>query len=180
MYWLSEADNAYEAIYNFYGGRNLPTGENDVFFGFTGCTKVVLLVTINAMRENWGLGWYTDDNVQRAAGFADIAADVWRMNNFACDYNGIVKFENWVFVACKDLPNLLEYMAGGSYGDLTNIANAFVEKTGAVFNKAVDVVKNVLTIPGESVTLAQKLTRWATIAGVVYVVKDIFKTKKER
>lgn len=177
-YWLSEADNVYEAIYRFYGGRNLPTSEKDVFKGFSGCNRVVLLVTINAMRENWSLGWFTDNKVRRDAAFAEIAADVWLKSDFKADISGIVTFENWVFVAAKSSPNLVGYFSGGTYGDLTNIATAATDLVTDVASGAVDVVKNIITIPADSAGLVAQIAPWIKWGAILWGASKLVKVLK--
>lgn len=177
-YWLSEANNVYEAVYRTYSGQNMPTGENDVFFGFKGCTKVVLLVLINSMRENWSLGWFTDDRVKREAAFAEIAADVWMQSNFQCDISGLVKFENWVFVAAKKYPAMVEYFSGGTYGDLTNIATAATDLVTDVASGAVEVVKNIITIPADSAGLVAQIAPWLKWGAIIWGASKVVKVLK--
>lgn len=179
-YWLSEANNVYNRIRSFYGSqsaRNLPTDETGVFKGYAGVTKTVCLVTINAMRENWGLGWYTADNVQRAAAFAEIAGEIWAKQGFACDVNGIVTFENWCFVAAKGVPAILDYFAGGVYGDLNNVFVDTKEMVTSAASTAADAVKNILTTPSDAAGLVAKLTpaiKWAAIIwGASKLIKAI-------
>lgn len=177
-YWLSEANNVYEAIYKQFGGRNMPVGETDVFFGFRGCTKTVLLVLINALRDNWGLGWYTSDKSKRDAAFAEIAAIVWMDDNFKCDVSGLVKFENWVFVACADSAAVRNYFAGGDYGDLTNIATAASNVVTNVIDTGKDLVTNILTVPGDSANLVAKVAPWLKWAAIIWGASKVFKILK--
>lgn len=179
MYWLSEANNVYEALYKFYGGRQLPTGTNDVFFGFPGCTKTVCLVTINAMRDNWGLGWFTDNKTQRDAAFSEIAAGVWMDSKFNADINGIIKFENWVYVAAKSSSAMQGYFAGGDYGDLTNIATAARDAINSIVSTGKDIVTSVLTVPGDSVNLVTKLTPFLKWAAILWGVSKVVKVLKK-
>lgn len=179
-YWLSEANNVYNRIRIFYGSqsaRNLPTDESGVFKGYTGVTKMVCLVTINAMRDNWGLDWYTSNDVQRAAAFAEIAADVWMMQGRTCDIAGIITFENWCFVAAKGVPAILDYFAGGVYGDLTNVFVDTKEIVTSAASTAADAVKNILTTPSDAAGLVAKLTpafKWAAIIwGTSKIIKAI-------
>ena len=174
-YWLTEANKAYEAIYNKFSGQQLPKDETGVFFGFSGCNKVVLLYTINAMRENWALGWFDGNATQRAAAFAEIAADVWTNSGFTADLNGIIKFENWVFVATKSNANLQRYFAGGEYGQLTNISDALTNAVSTVTDTAVEIVKTVVTVPSESAGLVAKLAPAVKWAAILWGASKIFK-----
>lgn len=179
-FWLSEANNVYNRIRSFYGSqsvRNLPTDESGVFKGYAGVTKTVCLVTIDAMRNNWGLDWYTSNNVQRAAAFAEIAADVWMQQGRTCDIAGIIAFENWCFVAAKGVPAILDYFAGGVYGDLTNVFVDTKEMVTSAASTAADAVKNILTTPSDAAGLVAKLTpaiKWAAIIwGASKIIKAI-------
>ena len=178
-YWLTEANKVYEAVYNFYGGRQLPNDESGVFFGFDGCNKVVLLYIINSMRDNWALGWYTDNDTARAAAFSEIAADVWTESGFKASIPGIIKFENWVFVATKDNANMQRYFAGGEYGQLTNISDAITNAVSTVTNTAVDIVKTVITVPSESAGLVAKLAPAVKWAAIIWGASKLLKAFKK-
>lgn len=177
---LNDANNVYEAMRRFYGGDKLPADYPGDFMGFSGVHKIVLLVTINAMRENWNLGWFTDDNEKRAIAFSEIAAEVWMEDKFQCDINGIIKFENWVFVACKSNPKMIEYFSGGTYGDLTDVFTTTKEKISDVATSAKDVIKEIVTIPGESVNLVSKIGPWLKWIVIIYGASKVldFITKK--
>lgn len=177
-YWLTEANNAYEAVYKKFGGQQLPTDENGVFFDFPGCTKVVLLYTINAMRENWDLNWYDGNATTRAAAFSEIAADVWTNSGFTASIPGIIKFENWVFVAAKSNENLRRYFAGGEYGQLTNISDAISNAVSTVTDTAVDIVKTVVTVPSESAGLVAQLAPAVKWAAIIWGASKILKALK--
>ena len=173
---LNEANNAYNAVRRFYGSqgeRHLPADENGLFMDFAGVNKIVLLVTINAMRENWDLGWFTNDNTQRAAAFSEIAAEVWMLDKFQCDINGIIKFENWVFVACNANENLIRYFSGGVYGDLTDVFTTTKEKITDIATSAKDVITDIVTIPGESVNLVSKIGPWLKWIVIIYGASKI-------
>ena len=177
-YWLSEANKVYEALYLFYNrNANLPQTDTGIFKGYAGCTKIVLLYTINALRENWQSGWYSDNSTQRAAGIAEVAGLVWAQTNFQADVNGIITFCNWVFVATKSSPDLQRYFAGGEYGQLTNIGTALTNVVQDVTGGAVEIVKNVLTVPSDTATLVQKIApavKWAAIIwGASKLIKAI-------
>lgn len=178
-YWLTEANKVYEAVYKFYGGRQLPKDESGVFFGFDGCNKVVLLYTINAMRENWSLGWFTDNATQRAAALSEIAADVWTDSKFTASIPGIIKFENWVFVAAKSNANLQRYFSGGEYGQLTNISDAITNAVSNVTNTAVDIVKTVVTVPSESAGLVAKWAPAVKWAAIIWGASKVLKAFKK-
>lgn len=178
-YWLTEANNVYEAVYKFYGGQQLPKDETGVFFGFEGCNKIVLLYTINAMRENWALGWYEGNATTRAAAFSEIAADVWTNSGFTASIQGIIKFENWVFVATKSNANMQRYFAGGEYGQLTNISDALTNAVSTVTDTAVDIVKTVVTVPSESAGFVAKLAPAVKWAAIIWGASKIFKVFKK-
>lgn len=159
------------------GSQNLPVDDTGVFKGYNGVTKTVCLVTLNAMRDNWGLNWYTSNNVQRAAAFAEIASDVWMMQGRTCDISGIITFENWAFVAAKGVPEILDYFAGGVYGDLTNVFVDTKEKVTSAASTAADAVKNILTTPSDAAGLVAKIApavKWAAIIwGASKIIKAI-------
>lgn len=181
-YWLTEANNVYNRIRTFYGSQstaNLPTDETGVFKGYAGVTKMVCLVTINAMRENWDLGWFTGDNVTRAAAFSEIAADVWTNSGFTASIPGIITFENWVFVATKANANLQRYFAGGEYGQLTNISDALTNAVSTVTNTAVDIVKTVVTVPSESAGLVAKWAPAVKWAAIIWGASKVLKAFKK-
>ena len=180
-YWLSEANNVYNRIRSFYGSQsaaNLPADESGVFKGYAGVTKMVCLVTINAMRDNWSLNWFTSDNVRRAAAFAEIAAEVWQKAGFNCDISGIITFENWCFVAANGVPAILDYFAGGVYGDTTNVFIDTKELITNAASTAADAVKNILTTPSESAGLIAKwapTVKWAAIIWGSYKILKAIK-----
>lgn len=178
-YWLTEANKVYEAVYKFYGGRQLPNDESGVFFGFDGCTKVVLLYTINAMRDNWDLGWFTGNDTTRAAAFSEIAADVWTNSGFKASIQGIIKFQYWVYAATKSNANLQRYFSGGEYGQLTNISDALTNAVSTVTNTAVDIVKTVVTVPSESAGLVAKWAPAVKWAAIIWGASKILKAFKK-
>lgn len=179
--WLTESEHAYSYLYNFYdGNKNLPRYNDEVFFGYSGCVRQILLVTLNAMRENWGLNWYNTDNVNRQAIFSEIAAEIWVKSGFSFDVNALIKFQNWVFVAAQKTPQLLNYLKGGSFSDFVNVKTAITDvssKVSSGISNAVDVVKEIITIPSESVNLVARIApavKWAAIIwGASKIIKAI-------
>jgi len=180
--WLTESEYAYKNLYDFYNGnKNLPRYNDEVFFGYSGCVRQILLVTLNAMRENWGLNWYNTDNVNRQAIFSEIAAEIWAKSGFAFDVNALIKFQNWVFVAAQKTPQLLNYLKGGSYGDFVNIQTAISDvsdKVSSGISSAVDVVKEVITIPSESVNLFTRIAPALKWIAIMYGITKIYKFVK--
>lgn len=178
-YWLSEANNVYNRIRSFYGSQSvLPTDESGIFKGYAGVTKMVCLVTINTMRDNWSLNWFSGDNVRREAAFAEIAADVWLKDGCKCDLSGIITFENWAFVAAKGVPAILDYFAGGIYGDTTNV---FVDTKEIVKNAAStaeDAVKTILTTPSDAAGLVAKIAPMVKWAAIIWGASKIIKAIK--
>lgn len=178
-YWLSEANNVYNRIRSFYGSQSvLPTDESGVFKGYAGVTKIVCLVTINAMRDNWSLNWFTADNVRREAAFAEIAADVWLKNGCNGSIPGIITFENWCFVAAKGVPEILDYFAGGVYGDTTNVFVNTKDIITSAASTAADAVETILTTPSDAAGLVAKIAPFAKWAVIIWGASKIIKAIK--
>ena len=177
----SSAYNIYAAVRRFYGNNaNMPDDNTGVFFqasgaGFAGCTKGILVKTIEALQKT--AGWLdTPDNATRQSIFEYIAREIGVAGN--CDPSGILKFCNWCYIAAMGTPEIYNYFA--TPGSKYSIIDDIVSRVSTGISENVDAVKenvDYLVTPS-STTYARinPVIKWAILGTAAYIIiRKIFK-----
>lgn len=127
----------YDVIYKFYGGQQLPAYYGSgVYYGYTGCTRIVLEYTLCLLRENYAL-WFEVDDEQMKSAFNEIAAQVAQQTG--ADATGIYKWCFWVFNATRRNETVRDYMSGGSYGLIDAVTTKAEEAKEAIQQAAENI-----------------------------------------
>lgn len=164
----SDAKNVYGALYAYYAGQQLPDGSTGVFFGFDNYTKDKLIYTIEFMKRNYNLGWFTDNFDDRAAAIAKIADSLYKMFDYNVDWDGIKKFCNWVYSFAAHDPQIANYFSGaGSFTLFDSIVKDVKETVGSKVSSALETVSYGVQYPSLKSLLPETGTvvKWGLIIG---------------
>ena len=177
----SSAYNIYAAVRRFYGNTaNMPDDNTGVFFqasgaGFAGCTRGILVKTIEALQKT--AGWLdAPDNATRQSIFEYVAREIGVAGN--CDPSGILKFCNWCYIAAKGTPEIYNYFA--TPGSKYTIIDDIVARVSTGVSENVEAVKenvDYLVTPS-SMTYARinPVIKWAILGTAAYIIiRKIFK-----
>lgn len=135
------AKNIYKTMYSFYGGQQMPDNSTGVFFGFANYTKDKLIYTIEAMKRNYSLGWFTSVAQTRANAIAKISRALYTTFNQSVSYDGIKKFCNWVYNFAKADEDAANYFSGNS--DYTYFDALFKDVSNNVGNKVSNAIETI-------------------------------------
>ena len=173
----SSAYNIYAAIRRFYNNNaNMPDDTTGVFFqasgaGFTGCTKAILVKTIEALQMT--AGWLdAPDNATRQSIFEYVAREIGVAGN--CEPSGILKFCNWCYVAANGVPEIYNYFA--TPGSKYTIIDDIVARVSTGVSENVEAVKeNVeyLVTPSSTSTTYSRINpviKWAILGTAAYII----------
>lgn len=178
----SSAKNIYRTMYDYYQGANMPDDSTGVFFGFANYTKDKLIYTIEFLRRQYSLGWFTDDYNQRKEAFDRIANALYIAFDQTVSKSGIVKFCNWVYSWAKKDQDAAAYFSGSSDWSLfDSVWRSVTDTVGEKVSNAVETIDYGLKVPSLDVVTPSKnqLIKWALIIGggllvVNYVSKKFF------
>lgn len=178
----SSAKNIYRTMYEYYNGRQLPDNNAGVFFGFANYTKDKLIYTIEFLRRQYSLGWFTDNYDQRQAAFDRIASALYVAFDQTVAKSGIVKFCNWVYSWAKNDPDAAAYFSGSSDWSLfDSVWRSVTDTVGEKVSSAVETIDYGMKVPSlDYVTpKTNTLIKWALIIGggllvVNYISKKLF------
>lgn len=173
----SSAYNIYAAIRRFFGNTSsMPDDSKSVFYqssgaGFAGCTKAILVKTIEVLQQT--AGWLdAPDAATRNAIFEYISKEIGVAAN--ADPNGIYKFCFWCFGAAKGVPEIYNYFAkpGSKY---TIIDDLVARVSTGVSEKVESVKENVeyLVTPSSTSTTYARINpviKWAILGTAAYII----------
>lgn len=177
----SSAYNIYAAVRRFYGDNpNMPDDSTGVFFqasgvGFAGCTKSILVKTIEILQKT--AGWLdAPDNPTRQAIFEYISKEIGIAGN--CDPAGLLKFCNWCYVAAMGKPEIYNYFS--EPGNKYTIIDDVVARVSTGVSENVEAVKeNVEYLVTPSSTTYARINpviKWAILGTAAYIIiRKIFK-----
>lgn len=178
----SSAKNIYRTMYEYYNGANMPDDNTGVFFGFANYTKDKLIYTIEFLRRQYSLGWFTNNYNQRKEAFDRIANALYIAFDQTVSKSGIVKFCNWVYSWAKGDADAAAYFAGSSDWSLfDSVWRSVTDTVSDKVSNAVETIDYGLKVPSLDVVTPSKnqLIKWALIIGggllvVNYVSKKFF------
>lgn len=110
----SSAKNIYRTLYSYYNGAQLPDDSTGVFFDFANYTKDKLIYTIEFMKRQFCLGWFTQDYTVRSNAIDKIARSLYTAFNQSVSIAGIKKFCNWVYSFATKDQDAANYFSGNS------------------------------------------------------------------
>lgn len=162
----------YDTIGRIYGWQNMP--KNDAaapFFGFSGCTRSNLESVLLAMRSDSGAGVGLTA-AARQSYFARIAWDISAATG--ADYNGLIKFCNWVFVAANKDSDVMDWLGGESFTTIDYIVKTITDTVSDKAQAAAETIEYGI----EKETAAGKtiFDRVLPVIGIVaacYLVKKV-------
>lgn len=171
----SSAYNIYAAIRRFYGNtKNMPDDSTGIFFqasgaGFAGCTKGVLVKTIEALQQT--ADWLdAPDNATLQSIFSYLSNEIGVAAN--ANPEGIKKFCFWCYTAAHGVPEIYDYFA--TPGSKYTIVDDIVSRVSTGVSENVEAVKeNVeyFVTPG-SVTYARinPIIKWAILGTAAFII----------
>lgn len=166
----------YDTIGDFYSWREIPRLVG-VFSGYSGCTRPVLEDMLIVLRSTYADGeWITDDKSARERYFGRIAWDI--SATTGADYNGLLEFLNWVFVAAKGSPDVRAWFnwkeTNPIYDFTTSAADTITQTASTISTAATDVIKfGYETIQETKKTLFGSILPVVAILGTCYLVKKV-------
>lgn len=174
----TQAKNIYNALYKWYNSPsnfpNYQTGAG-VFFNFPNYTLDKLYYTIEYLKKNYGLGWFTDDFSARTNAIAKIAAGLSEVFDGQVSQDGIKKFCTWVYNFAKQNEAATKYFtSGGSFNVIDTAAVALDEVVIKPASQALENVSYAIQYPSlASITPNfSTLIKWgAIVGGVLYLWK---------
>lgn len=178
----SSAKNIYKTMRDYYAGRQMPDDDTGVFFGFANYTRPKLIYTIEFLRRQYGLGWFTNDYNQRAAAFDRIANALYTSFDQTVSKSGIVKFCAWVYSWAKTDPDAAAYFDGSKeWGFIDAMFKSIGDTVSEKVSNVVETVEYGAKVPSfETITpKSGTLIKWGVIAvgglfAVNYISKKLF------
>lgn len=178
----SSAKNIYNTMYSYYDGQQMPDDNTGVFFGIANYTKDKLIYTIEFLRRQYSLGWFTEDFNQRKEAFNRIANALYIAFDQTVPKSGISKFCSSVYAWARKDPDAAAYFSGSSDWSLfDSVWRSVTDTVGQKVSNAVEIIDYGMKTPSLDVVTPSKnqLIKWALIIGggllvINYVSKKIF------
>lgn len=174
----SQAKNIYNALYKWYNSPsnfpNYQTGAG-VFFNFQNYTLDKLYYTIEYLKKNYKLGWFTDNYTDRLNAINRIATNLYDIFSGQVSKDGIKKFCTWVYNFAKQNEAATNYFTGGgSFDVIDTAAVALDEVVVKPVKQAAETAAYAIQYPSlKSLTPGiRTLLKWGfIIGGGLYVWK---------
>ena len=177
----SSAKNIYKTMYSYYNGLQMPDNDTGVFFGFANYTKDKLIYTIEFMKRQYGLGWFTSDYQTRMNAINRIVNALYTAFNQMVSKDGIKKFCSWVYSFASKDTDAAAYFSGNS--EWSYFDALFKDVSESVGNKVENAVQTVSY--GVKYPVLEKATpatgtiiKWGLIIGggfiALHFVKKLF------
>lgn len=162
----------YDTIGRFYGWQQMPKNDAGApFFGFTGCTRSTLDSLLNALRDYSG-EWVGQTAAARSAFFNRLAWDF--SASTGADFNGLVKWCNWVYVACNGDKDVLDWIKGGEFSTLDYYSKVIKEAVSDTAQAAAETIEYGVKYQGEAEkTLLNRVLPVVGLVAACYLVKKV-------
>lgn len=178
----SSAKNIYKTLYSFYNGQQLPDDETGVFFGFANYTKDKLIYTIETMKRQFNLGWFTNVAATRATAIDKIARGLYTTFSKTVALDGIKKFCNWVYNFARNDQDAANYFSGNSdYSYFDALFKDISTNLSDKVTNAVETIEYGVKYPSIDKITPTKgtLIKWGligagSILAINYITKRIF------
>lgn len=167
----SGASNIYDAIGRFYGWAQMPKDDTGVFFGFAGCTRKVLIYTLECMRNAFAAGWYTDNYFTRSTQLKALSQQI--ANETGADVDGVYKWCNWVYSACTKDTDILGYMAGGEFSKIDYYKKVVSENVSEAAQQVAETVDYGIKYESPAEKKFSAVLPVIGILGACYIVKKV-------
>lgn len=181
----TEAKNIYNALYKWYNSpSNFPNYQNGsgVFYNYPNFTLDKLYYCIEALKNNYSLGWFTADFTKRQTALTTLSNSLYNVFAGQVDASGIYKFLQWVYNFAKQNESAVKYFSGGNFSIIDSAAVVLDEVAVKPITSAVDTVKYAIDYPSLKNLLPDNWTllKWGLIiGGGLYVWKFLEnRTKK--
>lgn len=178
----SSAKNIYFSLSAWYNADVVPgiLESNKTFFGFDNFDLEKLYYCIQYLRENYGVGWFTEDYTERNAALTRLANALYVIFDGAVDVSGIKKFLVFVYNFAKQDVDAMNYFTNGeAYGIIDAVSK---EVVSAVSDKVSTVAENIaygVQYPSlKSITPdAGTILKWGLIIGGGFFVINYLSKK---
>lgn len=161
----------YDTIGNFYGWQQMP--KNDAaapFFGFTGCNRSTLESVLSALRSD--SSWLGQTAAARSSYFSRIAWDF--SASTGADYNGILKWCNWVYVAANGEKAVKDWLGGSDFGTLDYYVKTIKDTVTDTAKAAAETIQYGIEYQGEpEKTLLNRVFPVVGLVAACYLAKKI-------
>lgn len=162
----------YDTIGRFFGWQQMP--KNDAaapFFGFAGCNRSTLESVLDALRDG-AANWLDQNAAARSSYFARVAWDF--SASTGADYNGLLKWCNWIYVAANGESAVKEWITGGDFSTLDYYAKVIKEAIKDTSQEAAETIEYGVKYQGETEkTLINRVLPVVGIVAACYLVKKI-------
>ena len=161
----------YDTIGRFYGWRQMPKDDAAApFFGFSGCTRSTLESVLEALRTD--NSWTGQTAAARSAFFSRIAWDYSAATG--ADYNGLVKWCNWVYVAAQGDMSVKDWLGGAEFSTLDYYLKTIKEAVSDKAQAAAETIEYGVEYQGEAEkTLLNRVLPVVGLVSACYLVKKI-------
>lgn len=177
----SSAKNIYTTMYQYYSGQQMPDNDTGVFFGFANYTKDKLIYTIEFLKKQYGLGWFTTDFEQKTKAFDKIAKALYIAFNQSVSIDGIKKFCNWVLSFARKDADAAAYFSGQKdWGYFDALFKDISETAAQKFENINETIEYGINYPvlEKSTPTTGTIVKWGVIiaGGLValHFVKKLF------
>lgn len=161
----------YDTIGRFFGWRQMPKDDAGApFFGFIGCTRSTLESVLEGLRAD--NSWIGQTAAARSSFFNRIAWDYSAATG--ADYNGLVKWCNWVYVAEQGDTAVKDWLGGGRFETIDYFAKVIKEAVTDTAQAAAETIEYGVKYQGEAEkTLLNRVLPVVGIVAACYLVKKI-------
>lgn len=167
----SGASNIYDAIGRFYSWSEMPKDDTGVFFGFAGCTRNVLIYTLECMRNTFAAGWFTPDFFTRSTQLKALAQQI--ANETGASAEGLYKWCSRVYSACTKDADILGYMAGGEFSKIDYYKKVISENVSETAEQVAENIEYGIKYESPAEKKFSAVLPVVSILGVCYLVKKV-------
>ncbi|MBO4708023.1 MAG: hypothetical protein J5594_05675 [Elusimicrobiaceae bacterium] len=167
----SQPKSIYNALYKWYGVPdnfpNYQTGAG-VFFNYANFTLDKLYYCIQALKNYYSLGWFTDNYTDRTNALKQIAATLYDTFSGQVDANGIFKFLVWVYNFAKQNEAATKYFCGdGTFNVIDSAAVVLDDVVVKPVEKVAETIKYAVDYPSLKNLFPDNTTlfKWGLIIG---------------
>lgn len=141
------------------------------FFGFSGCNRSTLESVLEALRVN-SAAWLGQTAAARSDYFARIAWDY--SASTGADYNGLLKWCNWVYVAANGDSAVKDWLGGSEFTTIDYYTKVIKEAVSDTAQEAAETLEYGVKYQGEAEkTLLNRVLPVVGLVAACYLVKKV-------
>lgn len=161
----------YDTIGNFYGWQQMPKNDAGApFFGFSGCNRSTLESVLEGLRVD--NSWMGQTAAARSSFFARVAWDY--SASTGADYNGLLKWCNWVYVAANGEKAVSDWLGGAEFSTLDYYVKVVKDAVTDTAQEAAETIKYGIEYQGEAEkTLLNRVLPVVGLVAACYLVKKV-------